>query len=215
MLGLFRKKQKKVIEPDLYRSLSDLPFIIFERCFIHQDYRGLLKNTPSLEEDKLNKVLTDAWFDLYSQYCDVVDDRTAIKVAKLNYQILSLAAKIEKCTLMISVLKSSRSEAMEKILSSELMGIQFADFNKALSQAESRIKSHVIKLNELVAERDSIVPKSHKELTEQYFTDILIECSKLEGYKISKKDISALEFCSYFKRLKEQIERNSTLQRHK
>lgn len=214
ILNRISKQRKRIVEPDLYKTLADIPFVKFERCFIHRDYKQLLRNDPTVEPQQLEKLLQQAWFELYSEYCEAVGDRTAIKIARLNYQILYLAAKIDKCSLMISVLKNTRSSVMEEVLASELSGVQFADFEKGLSRAESKLKTHILRLNELIAERDNAVPTGHKELTEQYFTEILIECSTIEGYKISKKDIMAGEFCSYFRRLKDHIERNTTLKRH-
>lgn len=195
---------KKKVLPEWYESLSDLPFLTFEKCFVHKDYRQLLKSGQFADE--MAEQAVEKWFSIYSQFCEATGDKTAISFVRINTRIILLQATIERCAMLLEIVRQTRSKAVEKMLSKEFRGVPFdakdeEAYQKALNLCGSRIKSLVFSLNELIAERDSMLPKEHKQVTEQYFTDILMEASHLEGYRIAKKDITAEEFCSYFKRL--------------
>lgn len=197
---------------NIYSSAHECPIRVFMNALIAED-STLLVISGHPPEDEIER----AWLSVYSIYCSLVGGVEISRLIKRNSAISTLASKIERVSKLLEVASLIADMQVSDALKDDGIVIDCsatdAEYFIQINRAKSRLKSDVMRLEMLVAERPKAKPGKHMQ-TEESFVNTLMEVSKHEGYPV-KDNISVYEYGMYVRRLRSHIEAMNKITKNK
>lgn len=180
---------------ELYRDLS-LPLSLFIKCIVHSQLDCLIiKGKPKSEEIAL------AWAGIYSKYIDLNFENEVIYALQLQVEITLLISHISQTESCIYFLYNFYHEGLIEVL--KLNGYKrptnFEDkenWYKQLEVIQNKLARKKLALDGKIKEYEVYIKdKINNEISEQYFTTILLRLAKYQGVALIRaKDITVQEF---------------------
>jgi len=210
------KRLKRKKQSNLYRHCFDTPLSVFIEVLITGDLNLLIKSgKPSSLE------ISNAWENLFSEYCELVRAPRYVQVLNLSKEIGALTSKLLTIRACLSILAYRHSAKAVYILESFGYKANWSreDMNQLAKELESistRSKSIEIALAQKKAEYDKLINEGSKnELTREKFASVLLDLSKFMGFQVKAEQVTVLEYTAMLKKYEQWVDAMTKEQQRK
>lgn len=188
-----------MIQSRLY-NFDELMLWNFIQCLIKSDLKHLKKSKGFIKQSKLKL----HWEKIFSEYMDRSGDNTQVFLLGSMKEYSILINKIKLIDASIEQLSHEYNE----IIAENLKKLGFivkksddrAEYIKGLKIIQSKAKMFVLRANKIKSELDSFNENAgSKEVKESDFNETLLLMSKNQGYQITSKTISVVDFIALTK----------------
>lgn len=183
-------------------SCDKCPLNVFIDCLAANDYSGL--DWPTEAENK------DAFAAIRKEYATLVKDPYYASLSKQYNDVIVLSTKIKLVESVLTMMGSYYVPEFGQLLAfygvrADWQNLSSEDYVKQLRVAASKTKSWLLELQQAEKTLETESKKNTTDAdTKQYFYDVLLSISKVEGYRLSAKDISVMEFAILVNKNKQQ-----------
>lgn len=181
-------------------SFEELMLWNFIQCLIKSDFKHLKKSKGFIKQSKLKK----HWDLIFSEYLERSGDDSQIFLLSALKEYSILSNKIR----LIDMSLEQLSHGWNDIIAKNMADVGFPVKNhedpekymKGLKSVQSRAKMLVMRANKLKADIDGFKDNAgSKEIKESDFNEILLIMSKNQGYSITSKNTTVVDFISLTK----------------
>lgn len=172
----------------------------FIQCLIKSDLKYLKKQKGFIKQSKLK----EHWENIFSQYMNDSGDTSQIFLLSAIKEYTVLANKIKLVDGSLELLCLGFNKNIAENLKN--MGFVVTDnddydkYIKSLKMTQTKAKSMVMRANKLKSEIDGFQENSgSSEIKESDFNEILLVLSKNQGYQITSKTITLVDFITLIK----------------
>lgn len=202
-----------VNSPSYYISIHKLPLNIFIDVACDSNLDALIiSGNPSAEE------LAKAWEEISEQYNNAMTSGTieTAHTISLYRNVIRTDFKLKAAESFINILKEVYvkrfADEVNKIVGTRLEFdvLKTAEYENDLKRALLRLTGLKIRLefekSKLSKEVEKKEPTENKQLTREYFTNLIINLSDHAGYEIKEAEISVYKFCERIRRYNRLID---------
>lgn len=189
-----------MINAKLYTTASETPMSVFIPCLISGNLKHLKKSKGFIKQSKLKQV----WDKLFNEYLSLSGETSNVFLLNSMKEYTVLANSIKLIDDHLSLL----SKGYNKGLADNLKQLGFVvdpikkgeAYIKQLKSINTRAKNMVLRANQIKRDLDEFESsKSTKTVTENDFIEIFMVLSKNQGYQLTPKNTTVLEFTSLIK----------------
>jgi len=213
---MIARKPYPVRLSNTYHRCSDTPLSVFIEVLLTGNLNVLVRSgKPSPLE------ISNAWENLFSEYCELVKAPRYVQVLSLSKEIGALTSKLLTVRACISILAYRHSAKAVYILESFGYRGDFdrSDMNrlaKVLEGINTRSKGIEIALAQKKAEYDRLIKAgSPGELSREKFASVLLDLSKFMGYQVRADQVTVLEYAALLKKYEQWVEAMTKAQQRK
>lgn len=158
------------------------------------------------------KQINEAWEDLFTDYCELLNLPQYSRMVNLTKEIGSLQSKMLCINLCIRVLSVRYSYKCVQILRRFGYNYKFSisdpqGYWKDLETVIKKSKSSELALDRALNEYKTLFSSTEEKApTYEVFQNNLIELSKFMGYRVNPKEVTVSEYVSIIKRRDKEIE---------
>lgn len=199
-------KQAKEAD-NLYRHCGNTPLDVFIDVLVNKNFRRLIRWGGATD-----KQLYKAWEQLFSEYAELSETPQYKKMIGLSKEIGQLQSKIMTVNICIQVLNNRYSDAAVSALKRLGYSVYFdlndkQKYQKALISVRKKVKAAELTLMQRTGQYDEMIAGVKEgKLTEDYFTEMLVELSKFMGYRLNASEITVTEFVTISNKRNKELE---------
>lgn len=198
----------------VYQSCAQLPLRRFIAAYVHGNLSAIVRKGRSATRQQI----AEAWSAIGYEWADLMattESRAFLsekqEAAMLSSRIERVYANVQAITAMQTLRhdvgeepwKESLAKVAGLLLDMGFVGTFPHDNDEALQADLNRvltiIKADELRLREITSPEDA---KKGKAVTAVWFDEVLIEVSKMMGFRLSVAEMKTAEFAGYFQRLR-------------
>jgi hypothetical protein len=196
-----------VAEYRIHNDINMLPQYVFEDCMCDQKYEGLLID-GELPSELKDKILYEAWIDIWYQYVDFNWEGEALYTMDLKREIAVLENEIKLVECGVQILRSLNEfdidPPLELYKSLSSIGVRINGLDHKKPDYDLRLKRIVLslapkkmRLSDKIKELIDYIEAHEEEgatIDRSYFTTWRVRLSRFQNYRLDPKTIMVPEF---------------------
>lgn len=193
-----------------YYSDCTLPMPRFITATVDHDLTALLIEPVEVLTDADREALSQAWLSINSEWVELMGDPVAMEYGNRIQSMADIGKRLVRLRMAVESLRICVTNDMIEVVREEFPDYDFnpadADgFAQDLENVLTELVSDEIEFERLqkIAAKEQEKQGAEPPQTRQGFTDLLFEINHKEGVKYSMDDLTAADFASLIKRLKQ------------
>lgn len=199
----------------LITNCNALPLLVFIACICHADFGGLIESgepTPAQ--------IREAWEVILAQYADL--SATEAGQAEIAQSASRQAQwnRLDRINSLLGIAVVVGEESLVAVLEEEGYGLDMTASEEQLKEQlkilSIRLKSEALRLRIEGKKEGQQEAEERGPLSEDFFYEALVSVSEVLGLHLQADKLTTAEFCRYFRRLCNEIDRrNRMIQKQK
>lgn len=170
----------------LFQSCNKISLAIFLDCLFDADFEGLVKHGAPPENE-----IHIAWDKIFAEYCGLMQSESYNELFEVTKQINVIEAKIILVENICQHLEISPDEGLINILKE--LGLRPGD-PVDIKGVRTRAKKFLIEIEQKKLDYKKLMT-TNKEISRDYFYDLLSMLSHEFQYAVKPQDITVYQFC--------------------